>query len=678
MAHHEPLKALGPIDWADVTGDDLEQFLSTTFTRAQSVIDSIPPLPASANILQQSSSGRPRSHTESYVPAQSSDPAEGTGREHASTTAGTGPDAAAAAAAQAEQLRKEWKEVKVPPKDNPLDISVFKLAGKDGRGAWFARRSLHEGVAFEKFRLGLEREFGETMKNSKGPGTGNVRGIGAERRAEHVLCDGVGKAEVWLLSAQFPGPTTPRDFLTLLLSGASGDKYGKGPRQFMVVSRPCDHPECQPRNGFIRGNYESVEFIREVPVERPLREARSSTELKGEELQLPSHPAQDPGHENDRDLSQSVPRISDDGVEDSSAAKAGIETEMAIEWVMVTRSDPGGSVPRFMVEKGTPGGIVSDAGRFIKWLDSKKAEEFKEPPADTSKEGVPMDIVESEAPTSSLGPSSADGPDELPGTADLSSSQEDVQPSGFYHMIAGALGAVSSRLPGFTTSTSGAHTDSDTSYSDPEESERSFASAQEPEPEPETPTKAVDAAGENVAGAGAENASMHSSKSDESSSKTSTSQHEKALKKLQDRQKKVEEKMARQQERNAQSKQNQGDDALVKLREKHEKEIMRQEENYRKEVKKLEEKRAKDEKKAEEKRRKQQEKEERENVSMQLEKTKVERDVALKQIDILKEQVGLLQAQNTKLVAQLDKEAVANGVGKADEEKLSQTSSGSK
>ena len=43
------------------------------------------------------------------------------------------------------------------------------------------------------------------------------------------------------------------------------------------------------------------------------------------------------------------------------------EVEMAIEWLMVTRSDPGGSVPRFMVEKGTPGGIVSDAGRFLKW-----------------------------------------------------------------------------------------------------------------------------------------------------------------------------------------------------------------------------------------------------------------------------------------------------------------------
>ncbi|ROW12333.1 hypothetical protein VMCG_00425 [Cytospora schulzeri] len=686
MAHHEPLKALAPIPWADVTSADLKNFLTTTFSHAQTVIDSIPPLPAAA-ITAQQSSGRARSHTESSVPAHSFDQAERTGRDHANTTTDASSSAAAAAAAAhaaAQQLRKEWKEVKVPPRDNPMEMSVFKLAGKDGRGAWFARRSLHRGVAFDKFRLGLEREFGETMKNSKGPGTGNVRGIGAERRAEHVVCDGVGKAEVWLLSAQFPGPTTPRDFLTLLLSGASGGEVregeGRAPRQFMVVSRPCDHPECRPRSGYIRGNYESVEIIREVPIGKPVRRVRSSMDLKrGEEVQLPSRPSHDVGHEGERSMSQSVPRLPDHGAEDDSAANAGLETEMAIEWMMVTRSDPGGSVPRFMVEKGTPGGIVNDAGRFIKWLDSKKTEDLREPPADKPKEGIVEG--ESEAPTPRQEPPSADGPGELPDHADLSSSQGEIQPTGIYNMIAGAVGAVSSRIPGFVTSPSGAHTDSDDSYSDSEGSECSFASAREPEPEPEPEpealAKAATAAGESATGAGAENASMHSTRSDESSSKAS-SQHEKALKKLQERQRKVEEKMARQQERNVQSKQSQDDDVLAKLREKHERELARQEENYRKEVRKIEEKRVREEKKAEEKRRKQQEKEERENVTIQLEKTKVERDVALKQIEILKEQVGLLQAQNTRLVAHLDKATLANGLGKLDEEKLSQTSSGSK
>lgn len=35
---------------------------------------------------------------------------------------------------------------------------------------------------------------------------------------------------------------------------------------------------------------------------------------------------------------------------------------MVIEWLMVMRSDLGGSVLRFMVEKGILGGIVNDVG----------------------------------------------------------------------------------------------------------------------------------------------------------------------------------------------------------------------------------------------------------------------------------------------------------------------------
>ena len=38
---------------------------------------------------------------------------------------------------------------------------------------------------------------------------------------------------------------------------------------------------------------------------------------------------------------------------------------------MITRSDPGGSVPRFMVERGTPGSIVADASKFLDWACKK-------------------------------------------------------------------------------------------------------------------------------------------------------------------------------------------------------------------------------------------------------------------------------------------------------------------
>lgn len=100
-----------------------------------------------------------------------------------------------ASAAQALKLRKEWKEIKINAKENPLDISVYKLGSKDSRGAWFARRSVHEGLPFDTWKRGLETEFLETMKVQDGPGSGNIRGIGADRRAEHHVVDGMGEVQ---------------------------------------------------------------------------------------------------------------------------------------------------------------------------------------------------------------------------------------------------------------------------------------------------------------------------------------------------------------------------------------------------------------------------------------------------------------------------------------------------
>jgi hypothetical protein len=85
--------------------------------------------------------------------------------------------------------------VKLSPKDNPLGISVYKLGAKDGKGSWFARRSIHEGLGFEEWKRGLEREFPETMKGQSGPGQGNIRGIGAEKRVEYRRVEGSGKME---------------------------------------------------------------------------------------------------------------------------------------------------------------------------------------------------------------------------------------------------------------------------------------------------------------------------------------------------------------------------------------------------------------------------------------------------------------------------------------------------
>ena len=51
------------------------------------------------------------------------------------------------------------------------------------------------------------------------------------------------------------------------------------PRHFMVVSKPCIHPDCPERDGFIRGQYQSVEFIREIPIKKPAKKSASTTNL---------------------------------------------------------------------------------------------------------------------------------------------------------------------------------------------------------------------------------------------------------------------------------------------------------------------------------------------------------------------------------------------------------------
>ena len=48
---------------------------------------------------------------------------------------------------------------------------------------------------FKKWKLGLEREFPESLAFQGGPGEGNVRGIGGERRLESRKVSGAGAVE---------------------------------------------------------------------------------------------------------------------------------------------------------------------------------------------------------------------------------------------------------------------------------------------------------------------------------------------------------------------------------------------------------------------------------------------------------------------------------------------------
>ena len=177
-ALHAALQTLSPTSFESVpkAQDEAATYLRTAFQKAQTIIESVPlpPPPTDAPTT------RPRSNTTASVASNIS-----------TSSARSEPLDPAHL-----PLQKEWgKPIKLNAKDNPLDISVYKLAGKDGRGAWFARRSVHEGMGFRKWKLGLQREFPETLEVQGGPGEGNIRGIGGERRVERMAVEGVGTVE---------------------------------------------------------------------------------------------------------------------------------------------------------------------------------------------------------------------------------------------------------------------------------------------------------------------------------------------------------------------------------------------------------------------------------------------------------------------------------------------------
>ncbi|KAL5116852.1 hypothetical protein ACEQ8H_005204 [Pleosporales sp. CAS-2024a] len=303
----EALACLRPKEFSDVPTDNLKSFLQEILANAEVIANSVPPPP---NGTPYECSKRTRTSAQAAVNAADLTISEA--RRPSPTKA-------------QESLQKSWgKPVKLGAKDAATGMSVFKMAGHDRHGAWFARTSVHEGLGFAKWKQCMQREFPESLQVQGAPGEGNVRGIGGDRRLEHMTVQGVGKVEVYQLSAQFPGPTSPREFITLLITSdnclTEASKIGSAvPRHYMVVSIPVSHPDAPPRNGMVRGFYESIECIRELPLE--------------------------------------------DGADDAELNP--------VEWIMVTRSDPGGGIPRFIVERSVPSSIVQDAVKFLDWACAK-------------------------------------------------------------------------------------------------------------------------------------------------------------------------------------------------------------------------------------------------------------------------------------------------------------------
>jgi hypothetical protein len=698
-ALHAALQALSPLNFSDVptSPDELDTYISDLFTKTELILESVP-IPAPEDV-----STRPRSATASSVASNTSEMSSSSARSLSPS-----PEHAA--------LQKEWgKPIKVSGKDNPLNISVHKCSGKDGRGAWFARRSVHEGLGFARFKRGLEREFPETMKVQGAPGEGNIRGIGGEKKVEDITVDGKGRIEVYYLSAQFPGPTAPRDFVTFLVtsSKAMNDSHKSeipelSPRHYMIISKPCNHPETPPKDGMVRGQYESVEFIREIP-RRPKktmssqdlqnfkkdRSGRHSPNLEYEAVmrrtgnRLDSSPYL---HEN-RSADDLPPRgnLNEGSARQVSRSPSGRARGATVgfpeghtdgrhhsiyddydpeanpvEWIMITRSDPGGGIPRFMVERGTPGSIVADAYKFLNW-----ATQQDEPVPKTMNErpNTHMDrraSFESWRANGTLAGISEHEPIEEKEVAPAAGTEKDVaetEPLAQSGIFANVTGALSTTINTYAPQ---AVLDRINGASNPKQTTQSF---------PPTSADAMyeeDDAASTISSTSFASADSHLGDTDDSPSlsssltspskergdKTSSSPHDKELQKLAERRAALDKKLASSREKLIKDNENQSakeKEALKKAEEKHEKELKKQEEKYKKEVARLEAKKEKEAKKIEERKKRQADKDEKARLTRERDEAREELEVLKKEREIWQKQVGDLQKENTRLMARVGK-----------------------
>ncbi|MCJ1417960.1 hypothetical protein MMC32_004305 [Xylographa parallela] len=736
---HTALEGLSPVSYADIPTEDsqLKRYLQDTFSRGQLLIDSVPQPPA--NLAVQS--GRPRSDTGASIASNASEMSPSLARAEALVPAHAA-------------LQKEWgKSIKLSAKENPMGIGVYKLSGKDGR-AWFARRSVHEGMPYHKWKQALKSEFPESLEIQGAPGEGNIRGIGAEKRVEKKEVKGVGCLEVYHLSAQFPGPTAPRDFVELLLTSSAAlskpsseddppesaedlkaAAFDGVPRHFMVISKPCKHPDCPPRSGFVRGDYESIEFIREVPYrskrsssttdltklrqqygngvpmnkEAILRHARqksgsfgaslsggSEVQLSTDERSKDKLTATPTEHADGRargktiSFAESRGKIAKGEALDLQSDESDDDTaEMnPVEWTMITRSDPGGSVPRFMVERGTPSSIVADASKFLNWACKKQLSDSQEElfQAKDSEEMEAKNIsTADDRPSDSHIPhldGSAERVDSLPQPlreeqssqrADEASTPSTSILSNITNLASTTLEAyapqsILDRLPAqqrplsppLSLQNSATPPNSKTQDSDAEStfSSASFASADSHLSSPSTRSKPLSAT------------------SSATKSKLPISPRDKEVAKMAASKAKLDEKLRKTKEKETKDKEeltSKEEARLKKAEEKHAREVKKVEERFEKEMRSLEEKRRKEEEKErrkleaeaekerkkreaeEEMEKKRREKEEKESVEKVKEVMKGQLEALKKEMNLLEQRAGKLQSENTALVAALGK-----------------------
>ncbi|KAF3006746.1 hypothetical protein E8E13_009817 [Curvularia kusanoi] len=596
---HKALECLRPKDFSDVPTDNLKGFLPEILSNAELIANSVPPPP---NGTPYESAQRTRT---------ASQPATNAADLTISDVRRPPPAKEHAA------LQKSWgKPVKLGQKEAATGMGVYKMAGHDRHGAWFARSSVHEGLGFSKWKRMMQREFPESLEVQGGPGEGNIRGIGGDQRLEDMTVDGIGNLQVYQLSAQFPGPTSPREFITLLITSENAlsdasKVESTTPRHWMVVSIPVTHPDAPPRNGMVLGQYESIEMIREIP-------------LKGND---------DP------------------------------ETN-PVEWIMVTRSDPGGGIPRFMVERNVPSSIVADAVKFLDWAcardDNGSSEELEGAPANTkdarqqNDEAPPRYSLEnSNGLGAGVGTSIADRPSSTRRRASHHTIEK-TEPShdGYLDQLKDVVSGLGAYVPDAMNPMPQLQRNISSSSSSTASSVESFASAEQFSSAPQG--LPID-----------KSIPTPSTSSEVSVPVDDDSHHVRELNKIEAKKAQMREKLDADLAKQTAAVANESQKSqreLEKAAEKHAREKQKQEDKYAKEIRKLEERREKETRKLLAKQQKEAEKNKLATAQRERDEYKKGKELVEQENKLLREQILELQKENTALVSKLGKSDIGKDI----------------
>ncbi|RMY40488.1 hypothetical protein D0865_12543 [Hortaea werneckii] len=657
---HDALRTLLPTNWSDVPQDNLDQYMKDAYSAGELIINSVPPPPngepfhsSEPHFKQPNTAG---SVNDMYPSRVRSFPPH---KDH-------------------EDLQKHWgKPMKFDKSKNPLDVSVYKMAGKDRHGAWFARSSVLEGMGFDKFKRAMQREFPHSLTVKGGPGAGAVRGLAADRRVERLTGE-AGKLEVFELSAQFPGPVTPREFIPLIMTteSALSDKSaaemegGKThlPRHYMIVSRPVDHPDAPERSGFVRGRYESVELIREIPLHQA--KAKSTPNLPSQ-TEGEHHEARSRGH------TVGAAESKDDGAKEDRQhlhpkdAAGGEESSPdrelnPVEWIMITRSDPGGGIPRFLVERGTPEAMLGDVTKFLTWATSFEGE-VPDPEEDldqqqqASQENAQVSDAQGQ-PTTTLPEGVAKSSPEIK-PMQKSMTEPPTDQNGFLSRVEAGLdayapAAVASGYRNYMHPDQKDGNDDSESSSDDSSSVNSFMSAEEmrrvsttQQANPDQPNASTEALSLASGDSSAELAM--GGKSGEKKN-----QHEKEILKIARERERLDRRLAKKradEEEKLKKSQEKDQTEQDKAKDKLERDMKKAEERHRKEIEKLERKKEKEAKKAEEKKRKKDDASKLSMVSRERDEFRNQLDSYKRENQLLVERMEELQRENTLLAQRVGK-----------------------